>query len=162
MAGFKVGPQIPPRKPRPDVFTKYIDKEARLCYTFGVVRNNKAESGKENKMIQQRATKKQTADLILRAKRDGWSIEADTMLDSAGRPWLVSVSMHKAIYFANGYLNERGHIIVSVRMNGARHVTSITALSHDRKYRGLWNANYILRTMREAEQRQNERNQQKS
>lgn len=133
----------------------YLHKHANKC--CNIIRLGAYCWQLKRYMNTNKATKKQAAELIRRATKDGWNRKIETMLEKDGAPWNVQVSLTKRIYFANGYINLSSHVIVSFRKTRRGWVPSIAVPNGSKTFRGLWNGNYALQTMHETADRQAQR-----
>ena len=105
-----------------------------------------------------KASKRDAVQIIRDALKEGWNRNIEVMRDCQSRPWNVQVSLTKCIHFPNGYINDSRQVILSFRKTSkGRWVISIAVPNGRKVFRGLWNAQYALRMMRECEQRQAER-----
>lgn len=99
-------------------------------------------------------------ELIKRALRDGWTREVQVQRVGTSRPYGVMVSLTKTLFFANGYTNEHGFILLSFYRGYRSHRWSVSLRTTcgSKTCKGWWDANYALNSMAAAQKRQDERN----
>lgn len=111
-------------------------------------------------MRNNKANKTQAAELIRRAKSRGYAVSTEVMKRASdNQPWLVQVSLFKAVRLANGYDLDSVHVIVTFHrsLRTGRWSVKLTTIRSGRKHAGLWDAQYAMAEVKATAERQAER-----